>query len=126
MCITVAEKSAPLIYWKDNKMLFPNLADTSRKYHSAPPSSAAPERLFSIARQVLKPTRLNLKPANVEANLFLKHNLRAFGYGTDFEACPDEFIARNSAFMPPPDTAVLPEDDSECSDIEVSSDEDVM
>ena len=46
-------KCDPLEYWKANKMVYPRLAS---KYQSAPPGSDAPERLFSTARQILKPT----------------------------------------------------------------------
>ena len=119
-------KSDPLEYWRVNKTVYPNLADLARKYHSAPPSSAAPERLFSTAKQVLKPTRLNLKPVNLEASLFLKRNLTAFGYSTDFEACPQDFKLPNSSTEPPPDNVlddIELDNESENSDINISSDE---
>lgn len=116
-------KSDPLDFWKANKTVYPNLSDIARKYHSAPPSSAAPERLFSTARQVLKPTRQSLKPANFEANLFLKKNLAALNYSTEFSTCPDDFIAPNSSITPPPENVFPAEYDSEDSDIVISSDE---
>ena len=65
-------KCYPLEYWKANKMVYPRLASLARKYQITPPESAAPERLFSTAKQILKPTRLNVKPVNLESNLFLK------------------------------------------------------
>ena len=100
---------------------WPSLGSIARKYHSAPPSSAAPERLFSTARHVLKPTRLRLLPTNVEASLFLKKNLVAFP-GSDHQKAPDDFTEPNSLDCP---SAELGEDgaDSEASDIEISSDE---
>ena len=110
-----------LLYWRENAVKWPSLRSIARKYHSAPPSSAAPERLFSTARHVLKPTRLRLLPTNVEASLFLKKNLVAFP-GSDHQKAPDDFTEPNSLDCP---SAVLGEDgaDSEVSDIEISSDE---
>ena len=113
-----------LMYWKENAVKWPSLGSIARKYHSAPPSSAAPERLFSTAKHVLKPTRLRLLPTNVEASLFLKKNLVAFP-GSDHQKAPppDDFTEPNSLGCP---SAVLGEDatDSEGSDIEISSEED--
>ena len=86
----------------------------ARKYHSTPPGSAAPERLFSTAMQISKPTRLNMKPVNLESNLFLKRNFALFDkYGS----CPDGFTAPNSADIPSSKYGPMDDDDSELSDI---------
>ena len=58
-----------------------NLANMVRKYHCPPPDSASAVKLFSAAKHVLGQTRLSMKPANVERNLFLKYRLRAMTYG---------------------------------------------
>ena len=55
----------PLTYWKEKKPLWPCLADLACKYLSIPPSSAASERLFSSAADVVSPKK-------VEMLLFLK------------------------------------------------------
>ena len=101
-----------------NPIVDPPLA---RKYHSAPPSSAASERLFSTSKQVLKPKGLRLLPTNVEASVFLKKNLVAF-QGSD-EKAPDDFIEPNS--LDCPESVMGNEDgaESDVSDIEISSDE---
>ena len=98
-----------LMYWRENAVKWPSLGSITRKYYSAPPSSAAPERLFSTARHVLKPTRLRLLPTNVEASLFLKKNLVAFP-GSDHQNAPDDFTEPNSLDCP---SAVLGEDGAE-------------
>ena len=74
-------------------MVYPRLASLTCKYHNALPGSAAPERLFSTAKQILKPTRLNMKPVNLESNLFLKRNFELFDIL--YESCPDVFTAPN-------------------------------
>ena len=111
----------PLVYWKANKEIYPNLAESSRKYLSAPASSAAPERLFSTAGHVLKSNRLSLKPTNFEGCLFLKKNIGTFG--DDFGPCPDEFVAPNKEDCPPSELCNEDDSDSECSDIVISSDD---
>ena len=112
----------PLDYWKANKMLYPRLASLAHKYHSIPPGSAAPERLFSTAKQILKPTRLNMKLVNLESNMFLKRNFELFD---TYESCPDGFTAPNSADIPSLEYGPVDDDDSELSDIcNITDDED--
>ena len=111
----------PLVYWKANKQSYLNLAECSRKYLSAPASSAAPERLFSTAGHILKLNRLSLKPTNFEGCLFLKKNIGTFG--DDFGPCPNEFEAPNKEDCPPSELCTEDYSDSECSDIVISSDD---
>ena len=49
-----------------------------KKYNSGLPSSAAVERLFSTAGDVLRPKRACLSEANFENLVFLKGNLHLF------------------------------------------------
>ena len=88
------QKEDVLTFWKNNRNKWPSLADMAKKYHSAPPSSAAPERLFSTAKHVLKPTRLAMKPQKVEASIFMKKNL-ASSTSAEFEAAPEAFVEPN-------------------------------
>ena len=94
-------------------MVYPRPASLAHKYHSAPPGSAAPERLFSTAKQILEPTRLTMKPVNLESNLFDK-----------YESCPDGFTAPNSADIPCSEYGPVDDDDSDLSDICITDDED--
>ena len=88
-----------LEYWKKNELTLPHLAKLARKYHSPPPGSAASERFFSQAKLTLT-NRHNLKPKNVEMNLFLKYNVRALGYPNKYATVPEDFIPPNSSELP--------------------------
>ena len=65
----------PLTYWKEKKPLWPCLADLACKYLSIPPSSAASERLFSSAADVISQEQNRILPEKAEMLLFLKKNL---------------------------------------------------
>ena len=67
----------PLIYWKEKK---PCLADLACKYLSIPPSSAASERLFSSAADVISQEQNRILPEKAEMLLFLKKNLLVVGF----------------------------------------------
>ena len=73
-----------------------------RKYHSAPPDSASAQKLFSAAEHVHGQSRLSVKPANMDQNVFLKCGLRAMNYGgyVQLSNVSGDFIAPNAAFMP--------------------------
>ena len=67
---------------------------------------------------------MSLKPTNFEGCLFLKKNLGTFG--EDFGPCPNEFEAPNREDCPPSElNQDLSESESECSDIVVSSDDEL-
>ena len=65
----------PLQYWKQKKVVWLPLADLASKYLSIPPSSAASERLFSSAADVISQERNRLLPEKAEMLLFLKKNM---------------------------------------------------
>lgn len=114
----------PLTYWRVKHNEFPHLGTLARRYLCPPPGSAASERLFSTGKNVLGTKRLSLKPDNMEANLFLKYNIRALGYKTDLPRVTDDFVAPNEGNLP---EAVVGEvHDDETSDVEIimSDDED--
>lgn len=50
------------------------------KYNTALPSSAAVERLFSVAGDILRPKRASLTACNFEQLVFLRGNLKLMGY----------------------------------------------
>ena len=95
-------KADPLNYWKVKQAEYPHLANLARRYLSPPPGSAASERLFSTGKHVLGTTRLRLKPENMEANLFLKYNIRSLGYRTELPTPDDDWVAPNEGHLPPP------------------------
>ena len=66
-----------------------------RKYHWAPPDSSSAEKLFSAAKNVIGQSRLSMKPANMERNLFLKYGIREINYGGygRLSNIPEDFIA---------------------------------
>ena len=72
--------TGPLDYWKQKKPVWPPLAHLACKYLSIPPSSAASERLFSSAADIISSERNRLLPENAEILLFLKKNLPVIGY----------------------------------------------
>ena len=70
----------PLQYWKNKKVVWLPLADLATKYLSIPPSSAASERLFSSAADVISQERNRLLPEKAEMLLFLKKNMPVLGF----------------------------------------------
>ena len=90
----------PLDHSKVKKHEYTKLANMASRYLSAPAGSAASERLFSTGKNVLGTTRLSLTPTNMEANLFLKYNIRALGYKTDFPSVEETWESPNSKILP--------------------------
>lgn len=113
----------PLLYWKVKAAEFPHLGSMVRQYLCPPPGSAASERMFSTGKNVLGTNRLRLKPVNMEANLFLKYNIRALGYKTVLPPLSKEYVAPNDGNLP---EAVATEDVETEEDpaISISDDED--
>lgn len=66
----------PLKWWKENRLLFPELAALARKRLSIAGTSVPSERLFSAAGNLLSAKRSSLAPENVDMLLFLNKNLK--------------------------------------------------
>ncbi len=64
----------PLSFWKQqqHRVAFPNLTRLACRYFSIPCSSAAVERQFSSAGQIVTQRRSNLDPSTVNNILFLR------------------------------------------------------
>ena len=64
----------PLDFWKQSQYhrAFPNLARLAKQYFSIPCSSAAVERQFSFARQIINQRRANLDPSILTDIIFLR------------------------------------------------------
>ena len=63
-----------LKFWKLYESHFPQLADLARKYLSVQASSAAVERMFSIAGHIFSPKRRRLAALYFMALVYLKLN----------------------------------------------------
>jgi len=63
-------------WWRENHHLYPNVARVAKRcYSSAPPTSVASERLYSLASRVFTDRRNRLAPKKADMLLFIKHNL---------------------------------------------------
>lgn len=83
------EKFDLLEWWQNNQNRFPKLYGVSRFIHAIPASSAAAERLFSMAGRLVS-FRPNMRSQLVDEILFLKSNtdlIKAFEQRTDKDEC---------------------------------------
>jgi hypothetical protein len=55
---------------------FPRITAVFRRYNAALPSSAAVERLFSAAGQILTPRRCSMSEDNFDKSVFLRYILK--------------------------------------------------
>ncbi|CAF3329824.1 unnamed protein product [Rotaria sp. Silwood2] len=62
----------PLIFWQQHQSMFPYLSKLARKIFAIPCSSAAVERAFSAAGQVVTQRRSSLEPTTINDILFLR------------------------------------------------------
>ena len=68
------ESTDPLLFWKLNENRFKELSKLARKYLGVPASSAAVERMFSIAGHVFHTKRRRMGQLLFSALVFLKLN----------------------------------------------------
>jgi hypothetical protein len=59
------ENDNPLLFWKEQRHLLPNLSILAKKTFCIPASSAAVERTFSSAGVVISQRRTNINPSTV-------------------------------------------------------------
>jgi hypothetical protein len=64
-----------LKWWKVNGLVYPKLARLARSILCIPASSSSSERVFSAAGRTIEQRRTALKPATVDAILFLHDNM---------------------------------------------------
>jgi hypothetical protein len=64
----------PLIWWKENEKRYPFIRNLAARVLAAPPTSVPSEEIFSKAGLVVSKKRASLKPAVVDAILFLNKN----------------------------------------------------
>ena len=63
-----------LVWWGRNEHRSPNLARMASQFLGCPATSAAPERLFSVAGRIFGDLAQAMKDTNLEARLFAKIN----------------------------------------------------
>ena len=71
--------TCPFKWWASQESRFPILSQLARKYLAIPATSAASERLFSDAGNVMTVRRVNLLPTTFEHLIFCKRNWRLAG-----------------------------------------------
>ena len=77
----ISTDECPFAYWNaENEIKWPLLAKLSRRFLSAPATSAESERLFSTAGIIVDDLRKSLKAENLEMLLFLHHNLKIYDF----------------------------------------------
>lgn len=74
------QHSSSLIYWKKNRTACPILSSLALKYLSSPSSTAASEKLFSQAGNILTESRNRLSPDRLDMLLFLNRNLHLVNF----------------------------------------------
>jgi hypothetical protein len=62
----------PLIFWRQHEQTFPHLSKLAKKLFSIPCSSAAVEREFSAAGQLVTQRRSSLDPSTINDIIFLR------------------------------------------------------
>lgn len=67
--------SNPLTFWKNHENKYHKLSLLAQKYLAIPASSAAVERLFSVAGKIYRPDRCNLSDKNFETLMFIRGNM---------------------------------------------------
>ena len=68
----------PLQFWVQQKVTYPRLARLSLRYLCVPASSAAVERIFSIAGNICKPNRSSLTDTTFERLMYIRCNRHLF------------------------------------------------
>lgn len=67
-----------LNWWRKKEYIYPKLSKLAKKYLCIPASSAPSERLFSVARKIIREDRTNLTSENIGTLAFLYNNYKYF------------------------------------------------
>ena len=71
--------TCPFKWWASQESRFPILSQLAKKYLAIPATSAASERLFSDAGNIITVRRVNLLPSTFEHLIFCKRNWHLVG-----------------------------------------------
>jgi hypothetical protein len=66
------ENDNPLLFWKEQQHLLPNLSKLAKKTFCIPASSAAVERAFSSAGVIISQRRANINPSTVNDMILVR------------------------------------------------------
>ena len=69
-------KEDPMVWWQQNKHVFPNMFKLATKLLPCPASSIESERIFSIGSQIYTPKRNRIASKTAERLMYLNYNLR--------------------------------------------------
>ena len=69
-------KKDPLVWWKDQRLVFPSLSILAAKFLATPATSVPSERVFSLAGYRVNKQRSSLAPENVDKLIFLNKNYK--------------------------------------------------
>jgi hypothetical protein len=73
--ILLAQDETAESWWKKYRFLFLKVHELASEYLVVPATSAGPERQFSRAKRINTPKRVSMKPAKLEALVFLGENM---------------------------------------------------
>ena len=66
----------PLQYWQENAEKYPTLATLAKYYLAVPATSAAVERLFSVAGKLFRPDRCRRSDSTFQMLMMIKCNAK--------------------------------------------------
>ena len=76
---TLGPDDNPLVWWKNNESTFPVLSRMARDILAIPASSSEPERVFSLARNVMQYNQQGMVPSSIQAHVRVRSLLRFKG-----------------------------------------------
>ena len=71
----ISHRQDPLLWWRENKYLYPNLARTARKWLCVCVTSTPSERVFSNCGVALTAKRSKMKGSSLRSQILLKNNM---------------------------------------------------
>ena len=71
----ILRSADPLVWWRENALMLPQLTDIARHFLCIPETSVPSESLFSKAGELVSQRKSCLKPRNINQILFLNKNI---------------------------------------------------
>jgi hypothetical protein len=73
----ISHHQDPLLWWRENKHLYPNIAQTARKWLCIPATSTPSERVFSNCGVAVTAKRSKMKGSCLKSQILLKNNMHS-------------------------------------------------